>query len=86
MGTWEEVDGSVPASRGKKILPSKMVLKVKLKQNEEGVMVLNKVKARLTRSVPGRDHFETVSYMAMGKERADDAGACGGQRCRGDRA
>ena len=30
MGTWEEVDESVPASRGKKILPSKMVLKVKL--------------------------------------------------------
>ena len=48
MGTWEEVDESVPASRGKKILPSKMVLKVKLKQNEEGVMVLDKVKCRLT--------------------------------------
>jgi hypothetical protein len=71
MGTWEEVDESVPAGRGKKILPSKIVLKLKLKQSENGEMVLDKVKARLVagghRSVPGRDHFETVSYMAMGK-------------------
>ena len=70
IGTWEEVDESVPAARKKKILPSKLVLTLKTRE-EGGVMVLDKVKARLVggghKSVAGRDHFETAAYMAMSK-------------------
>jgi hypothetical protein len=70
MDTWDEVDESEPASKGRKILPSKFVLKIKLK-DVAGQLVLDKVKARLTagghRSVAGRDHFETAAYMAMSK-------------------
>jgi len=73
-GTWDEVDRSEAAARGKSILPSRMVLKLKLKQDTEkgsptyGRHILDKVKARLVagghRSVAGRDHFETAAYTS----------------------
>ena len=54
MGTWEEVDISVPRSRGKTILPCKIVLKIKTHQNEFGEMVVTKCKARAVAGGPAR--------------------------------
>ena len=73
-GTWDEVDREMASSKNKTILPSKLVLKLKVKQDTEegsptfGRHVLDKVKARLVagghRSVAGRDHFETAAYTS----------------------
>jgi hypothetical protein len=66
-GTWEEVDEMDVARLGRKVLPSRFVLKIKVKE-VGGVMVLDKVKARLTaggdRTRPGFDHFETAAFTA----------------------
>ena len=44
--TWEEVDERDVARRGRTVLPSRFVLKIKTKE-VDGVMVLDKLKARL---------------------------------------
>jgi hypothetical protein len=73
-GTWDEVDRSEATAKGATILPSRFVLKIKVKQDTVvgsptyGRHILDKLKSRLVagghRSIEGRDHFETAAYTS----------------------